>query len=98
MAAHPRQAAMEKSVHTAEYDALRDLLRAAREKAGLTQAVLADRLRESQSFVSKVERGERRLDLVQLRQFCQAIGVGLMPFVAAFEGRLSEKRRRERRV
>lgn len=94
MPAHPRQAAMDKSVFTREYDVLRALLRAEREKADLTQEGLAKRLKETQSFVSKVERGERRLDLVQLRSFCHAIGVGLTPFVAAFEAQLSDKRRR----
>ena len=85
---------MDKSVFTREYDVLREMLRAGREKANLTQFAVAHRLKETQSFVSKVERGERRLDLVQLRAFCQAIGLGLVPFVTEFEARLGDRRRR----
>lgn len=85
---------MDKSTFTREYDVLREMLRAEREKAELSQVALAQRLKETQSFVSKVERGERRLDLVQLRIFCQAIGVSLTSFVSAFESRLGDRRRR----
>ena len=62
----PGQARMDKSIHTAEYAAVLALLREGREAAGLTQVQLAKRLKQSQSFVSKVEVGERRLDVVQL--------------------------------
>jgi transcriptional regulator with XRE-family HTH domain len=61
------------------------LLRKCREDAELTQEDLADALGETQSWVSKVERGERRLDLVELRAFCKVIGVGLVRFVKDFE-------------
>ena len=56
---------MEKSVHTAEYAALLEMLREARRRAGVTQVELAARLRKSQSFVSKVEVGETRVDVIQ---------------------------------
>ena len=56
-----------------------------RKEAGLTQIEVAAALDETQSYVSKCERGERRLDLVQLRAFCAAIGIDLLKFVAAFE-------------
>lgn len=57
------------------------LLRKAREKAGLTQHQLAKHLGEDQSFVSKVERRERRLDLEELRRYCAAVGVSVAEFV-----------------
>ena len=76
---------MEKSTFTAEYEVLRKMLRAARKRAGLSQVQLAERLEESQSFISKCERGERRLDLVQLASFCRALGIGLSCFVEDFE-------------
>jgi transcriptional regulator with XRE-family HTH domain len=50
---------MEKSVHSREYETMVVLLCELREKAGLTQVTLADKLGQSQSFVSKIERGER---------------------------------------
>ena len=82
---------MEKSVFSREYDLLRKMLREAREHAQLTQIDLAERLHETQSFISKCERGERRLDLVQLRAFCKALGVPLPTFVAEFDRRLGKR-------
>jgi len=54
-------------------------------EAGLRQEDLAKRLGTPQSFVSKYESGERRLDLVEVRRICQAIGVSLSDFVRLFE-------------
>ena len=84
---------MEKSVFTREYAVLLETLRDFRRAAKVTQVDLAKRIREGQSFVSKSERGERRLDVVQLREICFALGTTLPEFVAAFEKRLSSKRR-----
>jgi transcriptional regulator with XRE-family HTH domain len=50
------------------------------------------RLGQSQSFVSKAEAGERRLDVVQLRTICQALGTTLPTFVAKLEERLAKGR------
>ena len=84
---------MDKSIHTDEYELLVDLLREARASAGLTQVELAKKLKQSQSFVSKMEVGERRLDLVQLRTVCIALGTTLPEFVAKWEERLAQKRK-----
>jgi transcriptional regulator with XRE-family HTH domain len=77
---------MEKTIYTREYETVLRLLREARDQAGLTQIDLAERIGETQSFVSKVERGDRRLDIVELRQFCRAIGLSLAAFVERLEG------------
>jgi transcriptional regulator with XRE-family HTH domain len=53
---------------------LRELLIAARKKAGLTQQDVADRLGRPQSFVAKYEGGERRLDVVEFLQVAAALG------------------------
>jgi transcriptional regulator with XRE-family HTH domain len=50
------------------------LLRGIRVDAGLTQNELASRLSRDQTFVSKYESGERRLDILELREVCQATG------------------------
>ncbi len=63
--------------------ALRTLLVQARQKAGLTQADLAGRLRRPQSFVSKVEAGERRLDFVEFLEVTQALGYQATDIIAA---------------
>lgn len=65
---------MAKSLHTPEYEYFRSLLVLAREKAGLTQAEVSSRLGRPQSFVSKYEVGERRLDIVEFAQLCRALG------------------------
>ena len=62
------------------------LLRRLRTEAGLRQKDLADRLGQPQSFVSKYESGERRLDLIELRQICRAMGMPFEEFVRRFEG------------
>jgi transcriptional regulator with XRE-family HTH domain len=84
---------MEKSLFTTDYKILSRLLREKREAAGLTQVDIAARIDETQSYVSKCERGERRLDLVQLRVFCRAIGISLSDLVREFE-RLAPRPRR----
>ena len=80
---------MAKTVFTPEYRVLLRMLREHRNGAGVTQAELAKRLRQTQSFVSKIERGEARLDLVQLRQICRILGTNLPVFVQEFERRLA---------
>lgn len=74
-----------KSIHKAEYQPLLALLRAMREKSELNQAELAAKLARPQSYISDVERGARRLDLLQLREYCLACGQDLVPFVKKFE-------------
>lgn len=76
---------MKKTIHTGEYALLIALLRDAREKADLTQLELASRLSTTQSSVSKIERGERRLDLVELKTWCDATDMPLAHFAARFE-------------
>jgi transcriptional regulator with XRE-family HTH domain len=83
---------MEKSLFTHDYKVFCRLLKAAREEAKVTQVELAKRLKESQSEVSKFERGERRLDVVQLRKWCRALGVELTEFVRSMDEALSRRR------
>jgi transcriptional regulator with XRE-family HTH domain len=65
---------IQKSVHSAEQQLLRELLVAARDKSGLTQQILAKRLGKPQSFVAKYEGGERRLDVVEFVLISQTLG------------------------
>ena len=76
---------MQKSTFSDEYAVFLRLLREARTASGVTQEELAERIGNTQSFVSKCERGERRLDIVEVRAFCQAIGVPFAKFVRDFE-------------
>jgi transcriptional regulator with XRE-family HTH domain len=79
---------MEKSIYSKNYAIFLRHLRLARKRAGLTQAELAERLRESQSFVSKCERGERRIDLVETREFCRALNLDFISFTRELDERL----------
>lgn len=76
---------MEKSIYSLEYTLFLGVLRSVREQAGITQQEIAARLGATQSFVSKCERGERRLDIVELRAWCSALGVPLSKFAVTFE-------------
>jgi transcriptional regulator with XRE-family HTH domain len=73
---NPRQAAREH---------LQNLLRQVRVEAGLSQRDIAKRLGQPQSFVSKYESGERRLDPLELREVCQAAGITFGQFVRRLE-------------
>lgn len=66
---------MSKSVFTGDYEGFRLLLIEARNSAGLTQIDLARKLGRPQSFVSKYERGERRLDVIEFLEVARAIGI-----------------------
>jgi transcriptional regulator with XRE-family HTH domain len=54
----------------------------ARKSANMTQAQLAKRLGRPQSFVSKYERGERRLDVIEFAEVSRALGVDPLRFLA----------------
>lgn len=60
------------SIHHRRYEMLRKHLRALRRTAGLTQAELGLRLKADQSYVSKVERGERYVDILFYLDWCRA--------------------------
>lgn len=80
---------MAKSIHSPEYAAVLRLLRQLREGAGLRQVDLAARLGRLQTFVSRYEVGERRLDVIELRTICRELGTDLPTFVAKLEDELA---------
>jgi transcriptional regulator with XRE-family HTH domain len=80
---------MKKSIHSLEQEILRRLLRKSRIKAGLRQSDLARNLGRSQSFISKYESGELRLDVLELRSICKVFGISLSSFAKALEKELS---------
>ena len=70
-----------KSLFSEKYDRFRQLLIAARKEAGLTQTEVAEKLSRPQSYISKSERGERRLDVVEFFDVAQAIGLDPYAFL-----------------
>ncbi len=81
---------MDKGLFSKNQIKLQQLLRKLREDAGLRQQDMADQLEEPQSFVSKYETGERRLDILELREICQLLNLTLAEFVKKLESRLVE--------
>ena len=84
---------MEKSIFTHEHRLFVKLLRETRQTAGVTQVELAKRLRTTQSIVSKWERGELRLDFVQIHRVCHALEKSFVEFAREFERRIQALRR-----
>lgn len=60
---------MPKSIRTKEYQDFAERLRKARLEAGLTQVETAKKLKRPQSYISKAEAGEQRLDIVEIKKF-----------------------------
>lgn len=74
-----------------EREILQEVLREMRLELGLRQQDLANRIGEPQSFVSKYECGERRLDVLELRRICLALGFTLSTLVLRLEGKLLKR-------
>ncbi len=83
-----------KSINSDEYHSFLECLISARKNANLTQQELADRLSKPQSFVSKYENRERRLDIVEFIHIARAIGVNPSEVLKKMEIKApSEKKR-----
>jgi len=76
---------MPKTIHRPEHQALLILLKRYRAEAGLTQVQCSKALRRPQSFMSDIESGSRRLDIVQLRDLCLVLGISLSSLVEELE-------------
>lgn len=68
-----------------QYKSFCNVLRTFRREKGLNQVDIARKLRKPQSYISKVESGERRLDFVELAQLCNAMGISIVDFSKAFD-------------
>ncbi len=75
---------MPQSTHNSDYQLLLAVLKAARKRAGVSQVDLASRLGNTQTFVSKCERGERRIDAVELVEFAEALGIAPQDLLAQY--------------
>ncbi len=84
---------MKKSIISNDYILFLAFLKKVRVDAGITQEQLAKKLKATQSFLSKVERGERRLDVIELRQWSRALGLPLSDFVMQLEKYFKEESR-----
>lgn len=75
---------MAKTIHSDGHRRLRETMKAARQDADQTQAEVAGRLGEHQSFVAKYEGGERRIDVVEFVRIAEAIGIDPTELFARF--------------
>ena len=78
---------------TPEHEILRGLLRRARLEAGLSQTELGQRLGLSQLLISRSELGDRKIDALELRAFCRAMGISYPDFTRQLDDLLSERER-----
>lgn len=88
---------MSKTLYRTENLELAALLRQVREDAGIVQTTLAERMDRNQTFVSNVELGIRRLDLVELRDYCASLNISLKDLIEAWEARIRPAGKRKRK-
>lgn len=81
---------MPSSLHSTRYQIFRSLLVTAREKSGLTQVQIAERLGKPQSFISKYERGERRLDFTEFIELAVVLEIDVADFVSLYQSGISQ--------
>jgi len=62
---------MEKTIYSKEHENLIEKLRTARENAGLDQLEAGKLLGKTQSYISKIESGQRKIDVIQLKEFAK---------------------------
>lgn len=80
-----------RTIYEKTYSLLIEKLKAERKLANLTQLQLAELLQRDQSYISKYERSERRLDVIELRDICKAMNISFIDFFTEFETQLNNE-------
>lgn len=76
------------NIYEPEYRVFIDSLKELRLNSKMSQQELADNLGYSQSYVCKYEQGQKRLDVIETRKICLALGISLSEFISTFEEKL----------
>lgn len=79
---------MPNPIHQSNYKLFREMLTDIRLEKGLLQSDVAERVHKPQSFISKYERGERRLDFAEFVQIAEALEIDASEFVKKYKARL----------
>ncbi len=77
-----------KTIHREEYKILVECLKKFRKSANLTQLELAQKIGTDQTYISKYERCERRLDIVELMTICRGLDIKFIDFIRTYEKKL----------
>lgn len=77
---------MSRTLRSPRHEALRSLLIEKRKAAGLTQSALAKRIGRYQSFIADLERGQRRIDVVEFLEIAEAIGFDASKAIRSIAG------------
>ena len=80
---------MKKSLYKKENEVFVQVLTEFRSRAGMLQTELAKRLNVPQSFVSKIETGQRRVDIIELREICAHLKTNLTQFCKVLERKIA---------
>lgn len=72
---------MSKAIYSKDHKFLVEQLKKARTEAGLDQIKTAETLGKTQSYISKIESGQRRIDIVQLKEFARVYKKPLEYFI-----------------
>lgn len=83
---------MPSSLHNADYQLFRSMLIEARVASGLTQMQIAESLSKPQSYISKYEREERRLDFPEFVELADILGIDVVAFVKAYRAALASSK------
>lgn len=75
-------------IYEPEYRVLIDCLKSYRLQSKMTQQELAALLGCSQTYISKYEQSQKRLDIIEVRKICNCLGVDLIELISEFEERL----------
>lgn len=89
---------MDKKLYRKRYEKFVDVLKVERTCCRITQEELAKKLGVTQTYISKIERGDRRIDVIELMEYCKATGISLSILIQKIESRLYAERLDDRNL